>query len=109
MEKLKTFLAKVTSTWFAIGAALATIGATGFIAVPEFLVDLFSADAAGLLQALFDALFGAAGAFIAFYQFVRALFASKEIETIPEGEVQALALASKKSYAWNPFRIKFKS
>lgn len=107
MDKFKEFVAKVTATWAAIGSTLITLAATGFLSIPQPLLDLFSSGVAEGLDIALQAIVVAVGAAINFYQIVRVIFAAKE-EAPVEGaktKIRVLSAEAKKSYAINPFKL----
>lgn len=93
MGNLPPWVAKVTAAWVAIGTLLVVIGAQG-VALPEQVTAIFS-------QEFVDATMQVVGAVLAYYQFVRGIFATKE----PAGEVQILTAGKKRAFALNPFKL----
>ena len=94
MDKVNAFISKIQAIWVAIGTVIALLAAQGGINLPDFLSDVFS-------QAFLDAVGTAVGSVIVFYQYLRAIFASKT-----EGEIQILSTGAKTAYALNPFKLK---
>lgn len=102
MDKFKNFITKVTATWAAIGAALITLSATGFINIPDVIENLFSQNVSDALNVALQASLVALGAVIEFYQILRAIFA---VEPIEGGEIKTLSASDKVSFTVNPFKL----
>lgn len=88
--KLPEWFTKVQAVWATIGSLLILLGFTS----PEWLPEIFS-------QGFIDAVAVALGAVLTFYQYVRAIFTSKE----PAG-VSTLSAGQKLGYALNPFKLR---
>jgi len=86
---MNSTLARIQALWVSLGSLLVIIGATSKF---PWLVDLFS-------QTFVDAALVAGGAVVAFYQFVRAIFAAKF------ADIKALSSGDIASYLFNPFKI----
>lgn len=86
---MNSTLTKIQAAWVALGSFLIVVGATSKF---PWLADIFS-------QTFVDAVVTAAGAVVTFYQFVRAIFASKT------ADVKILSSGAKVAYFLNPFKL----
>lgn len=87
---LPSWIAKWSAAWIGVGTLLMIFGAQG-VAVPQFLIDLFSQKTAEAVTVFI-------GAVIAFLQFVRTL--------APKSDAQIHARSAGNKWAWaNPFKI----
>ena len=93
MDNLPSWVTRVQSIWFAIGAFIVVLAGQG-VNVPSFLTGIFS-------EAFFSAFVAALGSIISFYQVIRALFAAKA----DPASVQTLSGGAKTSYMLNPFKM----
>lgn len=99
MEETKKFLLKVLSTWASIGTLIAVFSNTGFIALPEVLLNLFSVEFQAALEVLFQAVVTFLGALIAFYQVLRGVL------NLNQTEVKNSSTNEKIKFTINPFKV----
>ena len=99
MEETKKFLLKVLSTWASIGTLVAVFANTGFISLPEVLLNLFSVEFQASLEVLFQAIITFAGALISFYQILRGVL------NLNQSEVKSSSTNEKIKFTINPFKV----
>lgn len=92
MNNLPSWVPRVQSIWFAIGALITVLAAQG-LDIPTELTQIFA-------EEVWNALIAATSATISFVQIVRAIFSKPA-----EGEVQVLSASQKWAYIVNPFKV----
>lgn len=99
---LPKWVAKVTSTWVAIGALLVILGQSG-LDLPSWVFDLFTQNFVNKTLEVVEKVIGSAqevfGIVVIYYQMIRGFF-NKDI-----GEVQTLSIDAKKKFVRNPFKL----
>lgn len=100
---LPKWVAKVTTTWVAIGALLVILGQSG-LDLPSWIFELFTQSfvdtTLGVVEKVIGSVQEVIGIVIGYYQFVRAIFNKEK-----EGEIQTLSVAAKRKFALNPFKL----
>lgn len=81
MDSIENKINKILSTWAAIGVSLIAMGSSGFISLPDILLELFSQDFVDRVDIVIKAIISAIGAAITFAQYFRANIISNKLDS----------------------------
>lgn len=93
-DKFKEDVARVLSTWVAVGVGLIALGASGLINIPVSWIELFSQETADAISGTINLILEAIGGVVGLWQLIRAIFVAEKINN-PDEEVLAKSVVNK--------------